>query len=114
MKEIVEEAVSKECLKAAESYLQLKPWVYGTVTTSTLLACCIDVAREKTTEEAQLNVMLVAVSTAGGGGSLIWCSRFLDVILFGGDVMVWVAVVVLVVEVDHSAVNSEYRTVWWW
>uniref|UniRef100_A0A0P4W2S9 Spatacsin C-terminal domain-containing protein n=1 Tax=Scylla olivacea TaxID=85551 RepID=A0A0P4W2S9_SCYOL len=65
MKKIVEDAVSKECLKAAESYLQLKPWVYGTVTTSTLLACCIDVAREKPTEEAQLNVMLVAIEDYG-------------------------------------------------
>lgn len=62
LKKVVEDAVGRECLRAAEGYLQLKPWVYGTVTTTALLATCIDVAREQPSEDAQLKVMLTAVS----------------------------------------------------
>lgn len=65
MKEVVENAVNQKCLKVAERYLQLKPWVYGTVTTTALLTTCIDVAREQPSEDTKLKVMLAVVSDYG-------------------------------------------------
>lgn len=62
LKKVVEDALSRKCLRAAEEYLQLKPWVYGTVTTTALLSTCIDVAREQPSEDDQLEVMLTVVS----------------------------------------------------
>ncbi|XP_068222924.1 spatacsin [Palaemon carinicauda] len=46
VKVILEDALNKKCVEAAESYLQLKPWVYGTVTTDEIITACIDMARE--------------------------------------------------------------------
>lgn len=58
----MEASLAQKCLKTAEAYLQLKPWVYGTVTKSTVVVTCIDVARQKSSEDAQLQVMLNIVS----------------------------------------------------
>ncbi|XP_069160360.1 spatacsin isoform X2 [Procambarus clarkii] len=58
LKEIIEDALTRGCVKSAEGYLQLKPWVYGTVSTTCVIATCIAIAREKTSEDARLKFML--------------------------------------------------------
>lgn len=62
VKEIVEDALASRCVKYAEAYLQLKPWVYGTVVTTSIIDTCIDVARERSSKDLQLEVMLNIVS----------------------------------------------------
>ncbi|XP_066960523.1 LOW QUALITY PROTEIN: spatacsin [Macrobrachium rosenbergii] len=52
VKVILKDALNKKCVEAAESYLQLKPWIYGTVTTDEIITACIDMAREKTPNES--------------------------------------------------------------
>ncbi|XP_071550265.1 spatacsin [Panulirus ornatus] len=58
VKEIIEDALANRCVKSAEAYLQLKPWVYGTVVTTSIIDTCIDVARESLPKDLQLEVML--------------------------------------------------------
>ncbi|KAK4314797.1 hypothetical protein Pmani_013942 [Petrolisthes manimaculis] len=58
IKEIVEDALEKKCLKSAEAYLQLKPWVYGVITTNTIILTCLDIARQKSDPDSQLKVMM--------------------------------------------------------
>ncbi|KAG7154847.1 CENPB DNA-binding domain containing protein 1-like 27, partial [Homarus americanus] len=58
MKEIIEDALTKGQVKSAETYLQLKPWVYGTIVTTSIVSTCIDVAREKLSEDSQLKALL--------------------------------------------------------
>lgn len=58
MKEILEDALQRGMVKAAESYLQLKPWVYGAVTTSMIISTCIDIGRQKETENSKAEILM--------------------------------------------------------
>ncbi|XP_042877206.1 spatacsin-like isoform X2 [Penaeus japonicus] len=58
MKDILEDALQKGWVKAAESYLQLKPWVYGAVTTSMVISTCIDIARQRETENSKAEFLM--------------------------------------------------------
>ncbi|XP_027210422.2 spatacsin [Penaeus vannamei] len=58
MKEILEDALQRGLVKAAESYLQLKPWVYGAVTTNMVISTCIDIARQKETENSKAEILM--------------------------------------------------------
>ncbi|KAK7078580.1 hypothetical protein SK128_028400 [Halocaridina rubra] len=58
VKEILEDAISHQCVSSAESYLQLKPWVYGTVTTDFVVSTCIGIAREKASSGSSSNILV--------------------------------------------------------
>ncbi|CAL4128119.1 unnamed protein product, partial [Meganyctiphanes norvegica] len=56
-KDILMDALNTCKLKQAELYLQLKPWIYGSVSTTMVINYCIDIAREKPNIEQQVDIL---------------------------------------------------------
>ena len=52
MKEIIYNGLENGNVKLSESYLKLKPWVYGVVKTEAVIAIWLDIAREKSSNNS--------------------------------------------------------------